>query len=548
MNERLQKAENAIQRNPADTKVYLVGGGIASLASAVYCIRDAHVPGENICIFEESQQAGGSLDGPGRANSPERGYVIRGGRMFEEKAYSCLYELLAHIPALQNPDKSVKDEMDDFNARVKTHANARLVDRDGKIVDASDYGMSWKDKLDLVKLVTQSEESLGTRRINECFESSFFHTNFWYMWCTTFAFQPWHSAVELRRYLRRFAHQFPIMHTLSGVRRTPYNQYDSLVLPIVEWLKAHGVHFSMDCQVTNLDFLPFTNERTVERLRYLHEGKPEEIVVNVHRNDLVFVTNGSMTADSRYGSMTTAPDLTDLGTKHRGGSWTLWENIARDRPEFGRPAVFDEHVDESLWLSFTCTFRDPTFLQKEVAFTGNEPGTGALVTFKDSNWLMSIVVAYQPHFIGQPDNVKVCWGYGLLPNEVGNYVPKKMSECSGEEILTELCSHLHFTEETPRILKTSTCIPVMMPFITSQFLVRAPGDRPQVVPPGSTNLAFVSQFCEQPEDVVFTVEYSVRAAQTAVYRLFGIDKPIPPIYKGEYDLRVLLEDLAVMLR
>jgi len=79
----------------------------------------------------------------------------------------------------------------------------------------------------------------------------------------------------------------------------------------------------------------------------------------------------------------------------------------------------------------------------------------------------------------------------------------------------------------------------MMPFITSQFLRRGKGDRPHVVPEGWTNLAFTGQFCELPDDVVFTVEYSVRSAQTAVYELLGLKRHPPAVYKGRYDPRIL---------
>jgi len=71
--------------------------------------------------------------------------------------------------------------------------------------------------------------------------------------------------------------------------------------------------------------------------------------------------------------------------------------------------------------------------------------------------------------------------------------------------------------------------------ITSQFLRREKGDRPEIVPPGSTNLAFVGQFCELPADVVFTVEYSIRSAQTAVYSLLGLKRRYRAVYKGQYD-------------
>ena len=536
----VQKANGASDGNINGRKAYLVGGGIASLASAVYLIRDGHFPGKHIYILEELQLAGGSLDGQG---SPEEGYIIRGGRMFDEEAYSCTYDLLSSVPSLNAPGKTVREEMIAFNNVFKINDTARLVDGNGKIVDASALGLSWQDRLDLVKIMAQSEDSLGTRRIDECFSPDFFKTNFWYMWCTTFAFQPWHSAVELKRYLHRFLHEFPRIHNLAGVRRTPYNQYDSIVLPVTTWLKEQGVHFEMNCRVTDLDFKPSDQEKTVERIHYLRDGKMDEIVVN--SGDVVLVTIGSMTAASSPGSMTAAPTL---DSKYKGGSWMLWETLAKDRPDFGRPSVFDDHVEESLWESFTVTFRDPTFRALLEEFTGNKHGTGALVTFKDSNWLMSLVMARQPHFQNQPDDVTVCWGYGLFPNKKGNYVQKKMSECTGEELLTELCSHLGFTDALPHILKTSICIPVMMPFITSQFLVRAKGDRPQVVPEGSTNLAFIGQFCEIPDDVVFTVEYSVRSAQTAVYSLLKLDKQVSPLYKGQYDARVLVNSLTTMFK
>jgi oleate hydratase len=87
-----------------------------------------------------------------------------------------------------------------------------------------------------------------------------------------------------------------------------------------------------------------------------------------------------------------------------------------------------------------------------------------------------------------------------------------------------------------------------MPYITSQFLVRKGGDRPDVVPKGSTNLAFLGQFAEQPDDVVFTVEYSVRSAQAAVYSLLKLDKEPTPFYKGQHDPRVLFTALETLHR
>jgi oleate hydratase len=519
------------------TKAYLIGAGIASLASAAYLIRDGGLPGQNICVYDETDVTGGSLDGEG---SPEHNYVIRGGRMFTEEAYTCMFDLLSFIPSLTAPGKSVKEEIYEFNALVKSHSHSRLV-KGGRKIDASAIGLSNKDRLDLIAIMAKSEQTLGAKRIEDLFEPSFFKTNFWYMWCTTFAFQPWHSAVELKRYLLRFIQEFPRIHTLAGVRRTPYNQYDSIVLPVTKWLKDRGVQFVMGSTVTGLDFKYGSNGKAVERIHYLHNGAQNEISVGAE--DLVFVTNGSMTAASSLGSMTSPPGL---GTKEEGGSWKLWEVLAKDHSDFGRPSSFNGNVTESKWLSFTATLRDPTFFNLMEQFTGNSAGTGGLVTFTDSNWLMSVVLPYQPHFINQPKDVNVFWGYGLFPDEEGNFVKKKMSECTGEEILRELWHQLRFDDQIPLMLKTANCIPCMMPFITSQFMPRVNGDRPLVRPTGTTNIAFIGQYCELPDDVVFTVEYSVRSAQTAVYSLLDLDKEVSPLYKAQHDVGVLFSSLMTM--
>ena len=146
--------------------------------------------------------------------------------------------------------------------------------------------------------------------------------------------------------------------------------------------------------------------------------------------------------------------------------------VAAGRPEFGRPCTLTDRVEQSKWVSFTATLRDPGFFRLVRDFTSNIPGEGGLITFADSAWLASIVLPHQPHFIGQPEDVEVFWGYGLHVDKPGDFVRKPMSACTGREILTEILGHLHIDGEAGQILKTSTCIPCMMPFITSQFLTR----------------------------------------------------------------------------
>ncbi|MFP3563313.1 oleate hydratase [Paraburkholderia sp. SIMBA_030] len=511
-----------------DARFYLVGGGIASLAAAAFLIRDGHVRGCDITILEALDKPGGSLDGAGSAQS---GYVVRGGRMLESK-YLCTYDLFSSIPAL-NGGKSVTQEIFDWNETIRTSSRSRLV-RNGKREDSPAYGLAEQHLLTLGRLSIEPEVMLGNSRISDHFDASFFETNFWLMWCTTFAFQPWHSAVEFRRYLLRFAHMSSGFNQLHGIMRTVYNQYDSMVRPLRRWLDEHGVAFQTNTRVIDLLFDETGVENRVRGIVCETAQRRFEIPVGVA--DKVIVTLGSMTAGSSLGDMDHPAPLT---TVDGAGAWPLWKTIAAGRPEFGRPAVFADHADESKWLSFTVTLREPTLFRLIRDMTGNTPGEGGLMTFPESSWLASVVVPYQPHFIGQPADVQVLWGYGLRVDQPGDFVRKPMSACTGREILTEILGHLRIEAEASRILESAICIPCMMPFITSQFLRRRKGDRPNVVPDGWQNLAFTGQFCELPNDVVFTVEYSVRSAQNAVYALLGLDLAAPDVYKGQHDPRIV---------
>ncbi len=502
------------------------------MAAAAFMIRDGGIPGENVSILEAAPVLGGSLDGAG---DPERGYALRGGRMLTTDNYECTWDLYKSIPSIHHKGMTVYEETVRFNEQHVSHAMARLVDSRRAKVPVTSMGFSMQDRIELLRLSNGDEETLGASCITDWLSPGFFATEFWFMWATTFAFQPWHSAVEFRRYLHRFMLEFSRIETLAGVKRTVFNQYDSLVLPLQTWLEAKGVRLITNCQVTSLDHTTRDGQFVVTGIHCQRQNKSDVVAVN--DSDLVFVQNGSMTAASSLGSMSNAPKKL---TKADSGGWTLWETLAEGRPQFGNPAAFNSCIAQSYWSSFTVTLKDPAFFNQMFQFSGNDPGTGGLVTFKDSHWLMSIVLAAQPHFANQPPDIQVFWGYALFPDRVGDFVAKPMAECNGAEILQELCGHLRFDIE---IVRTANCIPCRMPYITSMFMPRKRGDRPLPVPKGSKNLAFISQFVEIPDDVVFTVEYSVRAAQMAVYELLGIERKIPQITPHDKSLRVQFEAL-----
>jgi oleate hydratase len=527
--------------NPENAKVYLVGSGIASLASAVYLVKDAGVPGENIHILEQDNIAGGALDGSGDA---ENGFIIRGGRMHEEH-FVCYWDLLSSIPSYDDPAVSVKDETFEFNSRYVSHAQARLL-KNGKKIDISSLGLSLKDQADLLKLTFTAEESLDNIQIVDWFDSAFFDTNYWLLWTSMFAFQKWSSVAAMRRYMKRFIHLLDGMPNLGGILRTRYNQYHSVVVPLQRYLQQRGVHFDMRTQVVDIDFDITAETRTATALHTLNkEGKEEEI--SLGKDDYVFITNGSITESTDCGSWTKSPDLKD---KSSSGSWMLWHKIAAKDKAFGNPGVFSDNVDLQKWYSFTATLKDDTFHDYMEDFSGNLCGTGGLVTMADSSWLMSVVLARQPHFPNQPKDVKVFWGYALYPDKKGDFINKRMSDCNGEEILQELWYQLKIQELMKPVVDAGkvNCIPVAMPFIDSLFMPCAKGDRPDVLPAGATNFAFLGQFAEVPDDCVFTVEYSVRCAQTAVFGLFDTGREVLPVYDSIHKPKVLIKAMKAISR
>lgn len=514
-----------------NSQIHLVGGGIASLAAAVFLIRDAGAPGENIHILEQLPLLGGSLDG-GHAPTEDGGYVTRGGRMLEDEHYVCLWNLLETIPTLDDPDVTVRQDMLDFNAEHPSHSRARLIAADHSIIDATDLGLGARDRADLTRLLALPEKVIGARRIDDFFQPRFFDTNFWAMWRTTFAFQNWHSAIELKRYFLAFIQEFDRIHTLAGVRRTRYNQYDSIIAPIQAWLTARGVRVEHGVTVLDADFADETARR-VTALRVQRDGREETIALGP--DDYAFFTLGSMTADATYGDRATVPEIV---RDKQDGSWRLWEVLAKKAPDFGRPVAFCGTIDESKWESFTLTMSDRTLIDRIAEYTGNEPGTGGLMTWKDSPWLVSIVVPAQPHFRNQDPDTYTLWGYALFGDVDGDYVAKPMDACTGAEILDELLGQLGFDDIADHVRATTKVTAVQMPYIDAQFQRRVVADRPKVIPKGAQNFAFLGQFVEIPEGVVFTVEYSVRAAMTAVYRHFGVDREIPAMYRGMADPKV----------
>ncbi|OOG26107.1 oleate hydratase [Enterococcus casseliflavus] len=531
----------ARSRKPKDVEkkeAYIVGGGLAGLAAAVFLIRDGHMAGEKIHVLEELSLSGGSLDGK---FIPYDGFVTRGGREMENH-FECLWDLFRSIPSLEVEDASVLDEFYWLDHDDPNSSNCRIIHNRGqRAADDGEFTLSATAQKELTQLFMTSEDQLIGKKIEDVFGEEFFESNFWLYWCTMFAFEKWHSAIEMRRYVLRFVHHIDGLPDFTALKFTRYNQYESLVKPLLAYLEEQGVDFQYECTVSNIDVRIVGEEKVAQKLVLEKAGAIEEIPLS--EDDLVFVTNGSITESSTQGDHYTPAPI----SKAPGGSWRLWKNLAAQSPEFGHPEVFYENLPEESWfVSATVTWQNfdvEPYLEKlthRKLRTGRIV-TGGIITIKDSNWMMSFATHRQPHFKEQKDQQTITWVYGLLSNTPGNYIKKPIEQCSGQEIVQELLYHLGVPEaEIQRISKeSSVAVPVYMPFITSYFMLREPGDRPLVIPNGSKNLAFIGNFAETERDTVFTTEYSVRTAMEAVYQLLDVERGVPEVFASAYDLRTL---------
>ncbi|WP_303903233.1 oleate hydratase [Thiohalomonas denitrificans] len=520
---------------------YIVGSGIGGLSAAFFLIRDGHMPAENITILESQKVEGGALDGAGNA---DEGYIVRGGREME-MTYQNFWDVFSEIPALELPEPfTVLDEYRIVNDADKNWSKARLLEKQGQVGDFSTMGLSRLQQLELVRLFLARKQDLDDVTVEEWFSEGFLGTNFYTFWRTMFAFQNWHSVLEMKLYMHRFLHLMDGLNNMTSLVFPKYNQYDSFVRPLMSWLKDQGVNIQYDTIVRDLDMDIRGESKTTTAIQ-CHTTDGEE-TIKVDPCDLVFVTVGSIVEDTAFGTDDTVPELrVNQPDPQTGSSWQLWKKLAEKSPDFGRPEKFCADVPSSTWESATLTCKPSALTEKIKELAVNDPYsgktvTGGIVTFTDSAWLMSMTVNRQPHFPDQPADVIVPWVYALFMDKPGDYVKKPMPECTGEEILTELCYHLGLIEQVDHVIAATKVRTALMPYITAQFMPRAQGDRPWAVPAGSTNLACLGQFVETHNDVVFTLESSVRTARTGVYSLLDLKKQVPDIYPGQYDIRSLL--------
>ena len=526
---------------------YIIGTGLAALTAACYLVRDGQMKGEHIHIFEKDPIPGGACDGWKFENV---GYVMRGGREMDNH-FEVMWDLFHSIPSIETEGVSVLDEYYWLNKADPNYSLCRAtVNRGQDAHTDGQFGVSDKAAMEIMRLFFTPDEDLYDKRITDYFDDEVLNSNFWLYWRTMFAFENWHSALEMKRYIKRFIHHIGGLPDFKALRFTRYNQYESMILPMVKYLEGHGVQFHYNTKVVNVEFDCKPERKQATRIELLREGGQE--LVDLTENDLVFITNGGCVENSSMGDQNTpAPYNTEI---RPGGGWDMWRKIAAQDPAFGNPDKFCFDPEQTNWMSATVETLDGriipyiTSICKRDPFTGRVV-TGGIVTVKDSSWLLSWTINRQPQFREQPRDHCLVWVYALFTDRPGDYIKKPMRACTGKEICMEWLYHLGVPEESIEELAehSANTVPVMMPYIDAFFMPRNDTDRPKVVPDGAVNFAFVGQFAETARDTIFTTEYSMRTGMEAVYTLLNVDRGVPEVWGSTYDVRDLL-DATVKLR
>ena len=530
-----------------EKSAYIVGSGLASLAAACFLVRDGQMPGDHIHILEAMDIAGGACDGIYDAT---RGYVMRGGREMENH-FECLWDLFRSIPSIETPGVSVLDEYYWLNKEDPNYSLCRATEKQGKDAHTDGkFNLSQKGCMEIMKLFMTKDEDLYDKTIEDVFDDEVFDSTFWLYWRTMFAFENWHSALEMKLYFQRFIHHIAGLPDFSALKFTKYNQYESLILPMQKYLEEAGVDFQFNTEVINVIFEIKDGKKVAKTIECKVKGVEEGITLT--ENDLVFVTNGSCTEGTIYGDQNHAP-VGDAEVRS-SGCWSLWKKIAAQDPSFGHPEKFCSDIEKTNWESATVTTANEEIIDQIKKICKRDPRTGKVVTggivsCRDSRWLLSWTINRQGQFKNQKKEEICVWVYSLFTDVPGDYVKKPMKECTGKEITAEWLYHLGIpVEDIERLSgEECNCTPTMMPYITAFFMPRSAGDRPDVIPDGSVNAAFLGQFAETPRDTIFTTEYSVRTAMEAVYGLCGVDRGVPEVWGSVYDVRELLDSTVKLM-
>ena len=333
---------------------YIIGTGLAALSAACYLVRDAQMPGSHIHILEKDPVAGGACDG---ANIPGVGYVMRGGREMDNH-FEVMWDLLRSIPSIEDPSVTVLDEYYWLNKEDPNFSLCRATEKRGQDAHTDGkFGLSDKAAMEIMRLFFTPDEDLYDKPITDFFDDEVLNSNFWMYWRTMFAFENWHSALEMKLYIKRYIHHIAGLPDFSALRFTRYNQYESMILPMVTFLEKAGVQFHFNTKVEDIRFaigggvgperaVTGTGQDTIQRIQQAHfkrnpdstmvkkvatsivtSTNGEQAIIDLTEDDLVFITNGGCVESATIGTQTQAAAW--CPQTEPGNGWDLWHRQPR---------------------------------------------------------------------------------------------------------------------------------------------------------------------------------------------------------------------------
>ena len=198
--------------------------------------------GQDITVYEADDRLGGAFSLAGDAS----GYICRPAPLMRSSAARSTCSRQSPRWAIRRfPSRTISSPS--MTATTTTGHTSSTTAHHGA------FGLSVRDRLDLVRLALTPEAMLDGRRIDEFFRADFFATEFWLLWTTIMGPLPQHSAMEMRRYMNRF---LPAAGPVGHVARPAHalRPYEAIIEPMVAWLRPRGVTFLMDTFVRDIGF------------------------------------------------------------------------------------------------------------------------------------------------------------------------------------------------------------------------------------------------------------------------------------------------------
>ena len=308
------------------------------------------------------------------------------------------------------------------------------------------FGLSDKGAMEIMKLFFTPDEQLQDKKITDFFDDEVLNSNFWLYWRTMFAFENWHSALEMKLYIKRYIHHIGGLPDFTALRFTRYNQYESM----------HPAHDRVPEGLWRA--VPLRHQGHGRQVR--HSGRPQDgkhrspcehagevSNIDLTENDLVFITNGGCVESCTVGAQDKA-----AGFRPRPSSRATAGICGRRSPHRTRPSATRTSSARirscPTGMSATVTTLDdkiPQYIQKickRDPFSGHRSSPAASSRSRTPAGCSAGRSTVSRSSAISPRISCVVWVYGLFSDKPGDYVKKPMRDCTGKEICMEWLYHI----------------------------------------------------------------------------------------------------------